>query len=68
MAQATISTPDCKSLVVLSSLPFVVGPKQISTLDREVERIVYRVRRPRGKKVGIVIRYESGTFSTVTWL
>ena len=68
MTQVTISTHEYKSLVVLSARAYTLGPKENSSLTREVERTSYRVRRPRGKKEGIVVRYENDTFSTVTWL
>ena len=65
---ATITTPEYKALTVLSAKTFTVGPNENSTFAHDIERTQYRVRRPRGKKEGIVIRYENGTFSTVTWL
>ena len=64
----TITTPEFKSLVVLSAKTFTVGPNENSTFTSDVERTAYRVRRPRGKKEGMVIEYENGDFSTVTWL
>ena len=65
---ATISTPEFRSLVVLSARPFTIGPNENSSFTHDVERCAYRVRRPRGKKEGLVIQYENGAFSTVTWL
>ena len=56
------------TFTVLSSKPFTVGPKENSTFTQDVERTQLRVRRPRGKKEGVVIRYENGTYSSVTWL
>lgn len=64
----TIATPEFQSLIVLSAKTFTVGPNENSTFTNDVERTAYRVRRPRGKKEGLVIRYENGAFSTVTWL
>lgn len=62
-----ITTRDRETVVVLSSKKFTIGPKENCTLTKEVERVAYRVRRPRGKKVGMVIGYENGTFSSVVW-
>jgi len=56
------------NLLVLSSKTFTIGPNENSTFTHDVERTRIRVRRPRGKKEGIVIRYENGAFSSVTWL
>jgi len=62
-----ITTRDKETLVVLSTKAFTVGPKENGTFTKEVGRVAYRVRRPRGKKVGMVIGYEDGTFSNVVW-
>jgi len=63
----TITSRDNETLVVLSSKTFTIGPKESSNFTEEVDRVAYRVRRPRGKKVGMVIGYENGTFSSVVW-
>ena len=62
----TITSRDNETLVVLSTKLPSPGPNECSTFTEEVERVAYRVRRPRGKKVGLVIGYENGTFSSVS--
>ena len=59
----SITCADGINYDVISAKTFTVGPREIRSMTREVQRVTYTCKRPRGRRFYFVIGYETGRFS-----